>query len=113
MEAARPPHGTATEVASSHLSEDERTQLRAALEHLLEVEERRIAQLAADGEPPSAAHDHLELANSVKASLAAMEAGRYGRCDRCGEPMPFERLELIPYAKECVPCQQRPRATFG
>lgn len=113
METAQPPHPSGTEVASSHLSEDQRGELRSALEHLLEVEERRVAQLAADGEPPSAAHDHLELAATVRSALARMDAGDYGRCGGCGDPMPFERLEAIPYARDCVACQQRPRATFG
>jgi len=100
-------------VATSHLTETQRAELRAALEALLELEERRVAQLAADGEPPSAAHDHLELAATVRGALQRMETGDYGRCTTCGTPMPFERLEAIPYAKDCVACQQRPKATFG
>lgn len=113
MVPAEPPHPSTTEVATSHLTSEQRIELRAALEHLLEIEERRIAQLAADGEPPSAAHDHLELAATARRALDRMETGDYGRCGTCGSAMPYERLEAIPYAKECVACQQRPKATFG
>lgn len=113
MKEAQPPHPSATEVAETHLREDERADLRLALERLLEVEEHRVAQLAADGAPPSAAHDHLELAATVRSALERMDAGDYGRCGSCGTPMPFERLEAVPYARDCVSCQQRPRATFG
>ena len=113
MKEAQPPHPSATEVAESHLSEDQRAELRAALGRLLEVEERRIEQLAADGEPPSAAHDHLELAATVRSALERMDAGRYGRCGSCDTTMPFERLEAVPYARDCVACQQRPSAAFG
>ncbi len=113
MKEAQPPHPSTTEVVESHLGEEQRRELRRALERLLEVEERRVAQLAADGEPPSAAHDHLELAATVRSALERMDAGRYGRCGSCDQPMPFERLEAVPYARDCVPCQQRPRATFG
>lgn len=113
MEPAQPPHPSGTDVATSHLTEEQRTELRLALERLLELEERRVAQLAADGEPPSAAHDHLELAATVRKALERMDTGEYGRCGTCGAPMPFERLEAVPYARDCVACQQRPRAAFG
>ena len=113
MKEAQPPHPSTTEVAESHLGAEQRRELRQALEHLLEVEERRVAQLAVDGEPPSAAHDHLELAATVRSALERMDTGRYGRCGSCGTALPYERLEAVPYARDCVPCQQRPRATFG
>jgi DnaK suppressor protein len=100
-------------VVTSHLSEQQRSELRASLERLLEVEDQRIAQLAADGQPPSAAHDHLELAATVRAALDRMDAGVYGSGSTCQGPLPVERLEAIPYAKDCVACQQRPRAAFG
>jgi len=97
----------------AHLTEDQRAQARTSLQHLLEVEEQRVAQMAADGLPPSAAHDHLEMAETIRRALSKLEAGSYGRCESCQEPMPFERLEAMPYAGTCVTCQQRPRAVFG
>ena len=31
--------------------------------------------------------------------------GDYGLCEACGEPIPVRRLELMPFATLCVPCQ--------
>jgi len=36
-----------------------------------------------------------------------LESGGYGRCARCGEPIPTERLEARPAAATCVPCAAR------
>ena len=42
----------------------------------------------------------------VVAALARMEAGTFGTCERCGNPIPEERLEAIPTATLCVACKQ-------
>jgi DnaK suppressor protein len=31
---------------------------------------------------------------------------RYGRCDECGTEIAYERLDAIPYLKNCVSCKQ-------
>ena len=31
---------------------------------------------------------------------------RYGRCDECGTTIAHERLDAIPYARNCVSCKQ-------
>ena len=42
------------------------------------------------------------------------EAGTYGVCEDCGEGISAERLEFMPEATLCVPCQaRRERAWFG
>ncbi len=33
------------------------------------------------------------------------EGKQYGICESCGEKIPEERLELVPYTKLCVKCQ--------
>ncbi|MEV4615491.1 TraR/DksA C4-type zinc finger protein [Kitasatospora sp. NPDC049258] len=39
-----------------------------------------------------------------------LRRGTYGRCERCGEPIPPERLEVRPAARTCVGCAApRPR----
>ena len=40
----------------------------------------------------------------VERALAKLADGSYGVCDRCGEPIPPERLEAIPWATRCVAC---------
>ncbi|MER7007532.1 TraR/DksA C4-type zinc finger protein [Dactylosporangium sp. NPDC000555] len=37
-------------------------------------------------------------------ALARLEAGSYGVCERCGRPIPAERLTARPSARTCVPC---------
>jgi RNA polymerase-binding transcription factor len=38
--------------------------------------------------------------------VARIDAGSYGRCERCGQEIPEERLDAVPYATLCVTCKQ-------
>jgi RNA polymerase-binding transcription factor DksA len=49
----------------------------------------------------SQAERHLA---DVHHALASVEAGTYGVCERCGRPIPPERLEARPVARTCVAC---------
>jgi RNA polymerase-binding transcription factor DksA len=40
-------------------------------------------------------------------ALARLDAGTYGRCERCGAAIAPERLEALPDATECVHCAAR------
>jgi RNA polymerase-binding transcription factor len=42
----------------------------------------------------------------VERALAKMDAGTYGTCERCGNPIPEERLEAIPWALLCIDCKK-------
>ncbi|GAA0364812.1 TraR/DksA C4-type zinc finger protein [Bacillus horti] len=42
---------------------------------------------------------HLE---DIEQALKRMEEGTYGICQKCGEPIPLERLEAIPTATYCI-----------
>lgn len=42
---------------------------------------------------------------SVEDALRAIDRGTYGVCERCGKPIPPERLEVKPDATMCVSCQ--------
>ena len=35
-----------------------------------------------------------------------VEAGTYGRCEGCGEPIDIQRLRVMPFAAYCVNCQK-------
>lgn len=43
--------------------------------------------------------------NLIQSALARIQTGHYGACMRCGARLPAERLEALPYALFCVPCQ--------
>ena len=42
----------------------------------------------------------------VAAALAAIEAGSYGACKRCEEPIELARLRARPETPLCLGCQQ-------
>ena len=42
----------------------------------------------------------------VERALAKMDAGTYGTCERCGNPIPRERREAIPWAVLGIDCKQ-------
>jgi DnaK suppressor protein len=44
--------------------------------------------------------------HDVDRALAKMDAGTYGTCERCGEPIAQERLEAIPWALLCIDCKK-------
>jgi RNA polymerase-binding protein DksA len=45
-----------------------------------------------------------ELAQ-IQTARKRLEEGRYGICQKCGQPIPRERLRVRPYATLCVRCQ--------
>lgn len=47
------------------------------------------------------ASDHIEL---IDRALDRMDAGTYGRCERCGGIIAAERLVVRPAAVTCVAC---------
>ncbi|SIM61917.1 TraR/DksA family transcriptional regulator [Micromonospora cremea] len=57
---------------------------RAQLTAVLDATRRRLAEL--------------------DVALRRVEAGTYGRCERCSRPIPAERLAARPSARTCVGC---------
>ena len=43
----------------------------------------------------------------VLESLARIDAGTYGKCDECGEPIAKPRLQAVPYTKYCIQCARK------
>lgn len=48
--------------------------------------------------------DHLIAA--IDAALGRLEAGTYGQCERCSQPIAEERLEALPWATKCIECKR-------
>jgi RNA polymerase-binding protein DksA len=46
--------------------------------------------------------EHLK---EVRAALDRVEAGTYGRCERCSAEIPAERMEAVPTASLCITCK--------
>ncbi len=49
---------------------------------------------------------YADLMREVQEALERIEKGTYKRCAACGQPIPPKRLEAVPWAKYCVPCQE-------
>jgi DnaK suppressor protein len=49
----------------------------------------------------------VEEYQAGQAALARLETGDYGTCVSCGEAIPAERLQAMPFAVRCVACQDR------
>jgi len=47
----------------------------------------------------------------IDAALERIENGSYGTCANCGEKIPEERLEALPYATLCIGCKRREAET--
>lgn len=47
-----------------------------------------------------------QILREVKAALKRAADGGFGVCLECGEPISPKRLEALPWARYCVPCQE-------
>lgn len=52
----------------------------------------------------ASAQQHLA---ELDLALTRVDEGGYGQCERCGQPIPHERLLARPTARTCVPCAAR------
>lgn len=62
------------------------------------------AQQRLIGEDVQLTRDLAEL-QDVEDALGRLEAGTYGDCASCGEPIPIARLTVQPAARLCASCQ--------
>lgn len=103
-------------------SPDDHAAARASLEserQRLESELGEIAELAKtteqnfdDASEVLTEHDEDQILtgeltgflNEVEAALARLDAGTYGICESCGEPIDADRLEAVPTARTCIRC---------
>ena len=52
--------------------------------------------------------ENLEhVRGQVQEALKRLEDGSYGTCSSCGQPIPRERLEALPFAAQCVSCKSK------
>jgi DnaK suppressor protein len=91
--------------------EDERTRLRAQISTLdsgegsLSYDENFAdsGQVAAEmGENMALFNQLTEQLEEVEHALAKVDAGTYGTCERCGEPISEARLEAMPATRYCI-----------
>jgi DnaK suppressor protein len=94
--------------------EAERVAILDDIEHLKEWLQGEVDVDADEGDPDLAEREkNLALLmvmerklESVNMALRAIDKGRYGICERCGEPIDPARLEVRPDATLCLDCQR-------
>lgn len=55
----------------------------------------------------SLAHNARELLDQSRLALELFDAGQYGLCEVCGEPIGKGRLQVFPRATLCMTCKTR------
>ncbi|MFY1705704.1 TraR/DksA family transcriptional regulator [Micromonospora sp. WMMA1923] len=75
---------------------------------------RELTELTADTGDPGAAYDHSALVAATRTSIEQINGalrriadGSYGVCEKCAVRIPVARLEALPHARFCVPCQSK------
>jgi RNA polymerase-binding transcription factor DksA len=60
-----------------------------------------------DREVDESLEDNAEqLVHEIDVAVGRIDAGTYGTCGRCGQTIPEERLDAVPYATLCVACKR-------
>jgi RNA polymerase-binding transcription factor DksA len=99
--------------------EEERTRLRDQLRQLNRGPDAELdfdegfadsGQVTAErGEVDALAGKLLETLREIEDALAKFDAGTYGRCESCGQPIAEARLEAMPAARYCITCASKRR----
>lgn len=92
----------------------ERAEIEDDILHLREWLQGEVDVDADEGDPDLAEREkNLSLVvalerklESVNAALRAIDKGKYGICERCGQPIDPARLEVRPDATLCLNCQR-------
>jgi len=103
-------------------------ELEAVRRRTLREIERLREQLQAEIEPASADDDDMadvaadiyergktlslissleDKLRSIEHAIDAVTSGRYGVCEMCGQPIPPERLQIMPETTLCVQCASK------
>ncbi len=92
--------------------EDEQERLRASVGELASNTDTSLSfdgGFADSGQVAAERGEYLSLSNSlreqlddVEAALKALDEGRYGLCEVCGEPIADARLEAMPTSRRCI-----------
>lgn len=105
--------------------EEEKARLEDQIEdYERELEEARLTESSSDRSPDpgnaeassmkleyakelSIEQNTVDLLNKVDRALDRVNAGTYGVCESCGNAIPVERLDVLPYSTICVECASR------
>jgi RNA polymerase-binding protein DksA len=103
---------------------DDRARAQGALDYLHEENpgsmEDETQEIPSDNHPGDVATITLDreidytleeneerLIAEIDAALERIEAGTFGICQTCGNPIGLERLEAVPYTTQCIECKRK------
>ena len=69
-----------------------------ALEGMQFTKDRQLARLTSTWDS--------HLLQMVRLALSRLEAGTYGTCVSCEQPIPKKRLAAVPWTPFCIACQE-------
>ena len=55
----------------------------------------------------SLSNNERDMLQQVDDALSRIADRRYGTCDVCEDELDRKRLDAVPWAKRCVPCQEK------
>jgi DnaK suppressor protein len=88
-----------------------RAALAAALEEQYELHTAELTRLVTTHRHDPATDATIAACRQALADIARalrhMAQGRYGDCEDCGQPIALQRLEILPQARFCGPCQRQ------
>jgi len=114
--AAKAPKRDTTDRAKKRLVQ-KRDELLADLVKNREVSDETIDESAQDMADRATSAYTKEFAYSlsetdrktlllIDQALGRIEAGTYGTCVHCGQPVQEKRIEAVPWARHCLDCQE-------
>jgi RNA polymerase-binding protein DksA len=122
---AKPARGTRTaaetetiRVALTERRDELRSEHDQTLVEIAELQQHRLTDSAGDDQADTGtktgereqeitiANNLLERITQVERALERLDEGGYGWCEKCGNPIPVERLAAFPSATLCVTCKQ-------
>ncbi len=95
-----------------------RTEYDNTMAELTDLQRDRLTDSAGDDQADTGTktferEQEISLANGIRdritqveRALERLDGGHYGYCERCGNPIPAERLAAFPSATLCVSCKQ-------
>jgi DnaK suppressor protein len=104
--------------ALSDRREELRVEYDQTMTEIADLQRDRLTDSAGDDQADTGTktferEQEISLANSIKEritqverALERLDEGGYGWCERCGNPIPVERLAAFPSATLCVSCKQ-------
>jgi DnaK suppressor protein len=105
-------------VALTERRDELHTEYETSLSEINELQRERLADSAGDDQADAGtktfereqeitlANNLLERVTQVERAIDRLGEGNYGWCERCGNPIPVERLAAFPSATLCVSCKQ-------